>query len=44
MNKYEVIKKVMESTKISEDSKVYIIEMFLKGWFTEEQIEWVLED
>lgn len=41
MSKYEVIKKVMESTKINESDKVYTIEMFLKGWYTEEQIKWI---
>lgn len=40
MSKYEVIKKIMEST-ISEDNKVYHIEMFLKGWHTEKDIEWI---
>ena len=40
-NKYKVIKKVMESTRINEDDKVYAIEMFLKGWYTEKQIEWI---
>lgn len=39
MNKYEVIKKIMESTKINENDKVYTIEMFLKGWWTEEQVK-----
>lgn len=41
MDKYEVIKKVMESTRINEDDKVYAIEMFLKGWYTKKQIEWI---
>ena len=39
MSKYEIIKKVMESTKIDENDKVYTIEMFLKGWWTVEQVE-----
>ena len=43
MSKYEIIKKVMESTKINEDCKVYTIEMFLKGWYTEEQMKWIWE-
>ena len=41
MSKYEVIKKVMESTRVCEDDKVYAIEMFLKGWYTEQNIEWI---
>ena len=40
MSKYEVIEKIMEST-ISKEDKVYIIEMFLKGWYSEKNIEWV---
>ena len=44
MSKYEVIKRVMESTRINDDDKVYAIEMFLKGWYTEKQIEWIWED
>lgn len=40
-NKYEVIKKIMESIRINEDDKVYAIEMFLKGWYTEKEIEWI---
>lgn len=44
MSKYEVIKKIVESTKnLNEDDKVYIIEMFLKGWFEENDIKWVWE-
>lgn len=43
MNKYKVIKKIMNSTKINEDDKVYYIEMFLKGWHTEEDIKWILD-
>lgn len=41
MNKYQVIKKIMNSTKIDDDNKVYYIEMFLKGWHTEEEIKWI---
>ena len=40
-SKYEVIKRVMESTRINADDKVYAIEMFLKGWYTKKQIEWI---
>lgn len=42
MSKYEVIQKIMGST-MSEDNKVYFIEMFLKGWHTEEDIKWIWE-
>ena len=41
MNKYEVIKKIMESESINENDKVYHIEMFLKGWLTEEDLKWI---
>ena len=41
MSKYDVIKKIMESKKIDENDKVFTIEMFLKGWWTEEGIEWI---
>lgn len=41
MSKYEVIKRVMDSTRINEDDKVYAIEMYLKGWYTEQNIEWI---
>ena len=43
MKKYEVIKKIMDSKAINEDDKVYHIEMFLKGWHTEEDLKWILE-
>lgn len=43
MSKYEVVKKIMESSKIGEKDKVYYIEMFLKGWYTEKDIEWIWE-
>ena len=42
MSKYEVIKRIIESD-LQEDGKVYYIEMFLKGWFTEENINWIWE-
>lgn len=41
MSRYEVIKKVMDSARVNEDDKVYAIEMFLKGWYTEQNIEWI---
>ena len=44
MNKYEIIKRIMESNKINENNKVYAIEMFLKGWWTEENIKWLWEE
>ena len=43
MEEYEVIKKIMNSGKINENDKVYYIEMFLKGWHTEEEIKWIWE-
>lgn len=43
MNKYNVIKKIMESKKINENDKVYAIEMFLKGWYTEDEVKWIWE-
>lgn len=45
MSKYEVIKAIMESKQVKDEKdKVYAIEMFLKGWWTEEQVKWFLED
>lgn len=44
MSKYEIIKKIMESEAISESNKVYHIEMFLKGWSTEEDLKWIWEN
>lgn len=41
MSKYEVIKKIMESNRINTNDKVYAIEMFLKGWYTEQGLEWI---
>ena len=43
MSKYEVIKQIMESKKLTDNNKVYYIEMFLKGWHTEENIKWIWE-
>ena len=43
MSKYEVIKAIMESNEINEKNKVYHIEMFLKGWSTEEDLKWIWE-
>ena len=41
MNEYNVIKNIMESDKINESYKVYFIKMFVKGWHTENEIEWI---
>lgn len=41
MSKYKVIKAIMETGKINENDKVFSIEMFLKGWYTEEQLKWI---
>ena len=43
MSKYEAIKKIVESTRLNEDDKLYYIEMFVKGWHTEEEIKWIWE-
>lgn len=44
MSKYEVIKAIIESKQVSdEEDKVYAIEMFLKGWWTEEQVKWFID-
>lgn len=37
MTKYEVIKNIMENPDLDEDSKVWKIEWFLRGWITEER-------
>ena len=41
MTKYHVIEKIMNSARINEDDKVYAITMYLKGWYTEQNIEWI---
>ena len=43
MSNYEVIRNIMGSNKINENDKVYYIEMFLKGWHTENEIKWIWE-
>lgn len=43
MSKYEVIKSVVGSNKLSEDNKVWSIKMFLMGWLTEEEMKWIWE-
>lgn len=42
MSKYEIIKNIMESTKISNNDKIYYVEMFVKGWHTEEDLSWII--
>lgn len=37
MTKYEVIVSIMQDEALDDDSKVWKIEMFLKGWITAEQ-------
>lgn len=41
MSKYNVIQKIMETNKLSENDKVYYVEIFLKGWHTEEELKWI---
>ena len=43
MNRYEVVKKIMDSEELPENEKLYHIEMFLKGWHTEEDLKWIWE-
>lgn len=43
MNKYQVIKQIVESKKINDDDKVYYVEMFVKGWYDETDLEWIWE-
>jgi hypothetical protein len=43
MSKYKVIKNIMESTRLNEADQTYYIEMYLKGWHTEEEIKWIWE-
>ena len=44
MTKYQVITNIMNSDKIGENDKVYFIEMYLKGWSTENDVKWIWED
>ena len=41
MDKYEVILHIMADKILGRYDKVYLIEMFLKGWYTEKDLEWV---
>lgn len=43
MTKYEIIRNIMESTRINENEQAYYIEMFIKGWYTESDIKWIWE-
>ena len=46
MDKYDVIKKIMDAENragFGKPEKVYYIEMFLIGWYTEEDIKWIWE-
>lgn len=42
-SQYQVIEKIMNSTKINEFDKIRAIEQFLKGWWTENEIAWIWE-
>lgn len=44
MAEYEVIKNIMNSNKINENDKVYYIEMFLKDWYTAEDLNWIWDN
>lgn len=37
MTKYEVIQKIMARTDFDEDTKVFKIESYLKGWMSEDE-------
>ena len=41
MKKCDIVRKIMESTRINEADKAYYIEMVIKGWYTEKQIGWI---
>ena len=43
MKSYDVIRKIVESTRINEDDQVYYISMYLKGWLTAAEIKWIWE-
>ena len=40
-NKYEVIKTIIECKELKEDDKVFLIEMFLKGWYEVKDLKWL---
>lgn len=44
MTKYEVIEKIMKSTKISEEEKVRTIKTFLLGWLKDDDLSWLWEN
>lgn len=39
MSEYEVIKKIMETDRLSEKDKVYFVRRYLNGTNTEEQLK-----
>jgi len=43
MTKYEIITKIVNSNKIDENDKVWYIEMFLKGWISTLEMQWIWE-
>lgn len=43
MSKYEILEKIMDSAKLSENEKVDTIKTFLLGWLTEENLKWIWE-
>lgn len=43
MTKYDVVKNIMESQRVNEDEQAYFIEMYIKGWFTVDEIKWIWE-
>lgn len=43
MKKYDVIKRIMESTRLNESDQAYYIEMFLGGFYTVDEIKWIWE-
>lgn len=43
LKKYETIEKIMNSDKINKTDKAYYIEMYIKHWFSEDEIKWIWE-
>lgn len=44
MTKYEVIEKIMNSTKCDEEHKVNTIQTYLLGWLEIDDIKWLWEN
>lgn len=44
MNKYEVIEKIMQSTKVDKEKKLYYIQSFLMNWLEKDDIKWLWEE